>query len=112
MTLMNVIAPAGRAKDDDQPAYEPHHKVYPQKVRGVFRRTKWVSINGAGVAPQYQGLGGNALLYSEMDKALNDYQFIHGELTQVAETAVQMRKDLINVGGRAYKNHRVYQIHI
>jgi hypothetical protein len=28
----------------------------------------------------------------------------------VAETAVQMRKDLINVGGRAYKNHRVFRI--
>ena len=44
MTLMNVIAPAGRAKDDDQPAYEPHHKVYPQKVRGVFRRTRWAVL--------------------------------------------------------------------
>jgi hypothetical protein len=27
----------------------------------------------------------------------------------VAETAVQMRHDLENVGGKAYKNHRVYQ---
>jgi hypothetical protein len=77
-----------------------------------FRRTKWVSLNGAGILPEYQGLGGNALMYSEMDKTVNEYNFKHAELTQVAETAVQMRKDLINVGGRAYKNHRVYQIHI
>jgi hypothetical protein len=77
-----------------------------------FRRTKWVSMNGAGVLPEYHGLGGNALMYSEMEKTLHDYQFVHAELTQVAETAVQMRKDLINVGGRAYKNHRVYQMHI
>ena len=32
-----------------------------------------------------------------------------GELTQVAETAVQMRKDLLNLGCVFYKNHRVYQ---
>ena len=77
-----------------------------------FKRTKWISLNGAGILPEYQGLGGNALMYSEMVKTVNDYKFKHAELTQVAETAVQMRKDLINLGGRAYKNHRVYQIHI
>lgn len=73
------------------------------------RRTKWVSLNGAGVLPEYQGMGGNALLYVEMEKTLHDYQFEHADLTQVAETAVQMRHDLENVGGKAYKNHRVYQ---
>jgi hypothetical protein len=30
-------------------------------------------------------------------------------MTQVAETAVQMRQDLINLGGKPYKNHRVYR---
>jgi hypothetical protein len=77
-----------------------------------MKRTNWVSLNGAGVLPEYQGRGGNALLYSEMDKTIHDYDFVHYELTQVAETAVQMRKDLISVGGKAYKNHRVYHKHI
>ena len=72
------------------------------------KKTKWVSLNGAGVLPQYQGRGGNALLYSEMEKTLHNYHYEHADLTQVAETAVQMRQDLINVGGKAYKNHRVY----
>lgn len=72
------------------------------------KRTKWVSLNGAGVLPEFQGRGGNALMYAEMEKTLNDYQFIHAELTQVAETTKQMRADLENVGGVAYKNHRVY----
>jgi hypothetical protein len=74
-----------------------------------MKRTKWVSLNGAGVLPEYQGKGGNALLYVEMEKTLHNYQFEHADLTQVAETAVQMRHDLENVGGKAYKNHRVYQ---
>jgi hypothetical protein len=73
-----------------------------------MKRTKWVSLNGAGVLPEYHGRGGNALMYYEMEKTMKDFGFIHGELTQVAETAVQMRKDLISVGGQAYKNHRVY----
>ena len=77
-----------------------------------MKRTKWVSLNGAGVLPEYQGVGGNALLYIEMEKTLHEFTFEHADLTQVAETAVQMRHDLENVGGRAYKNHRVYQKHI
>jgi len=75
-----------------------------------MKKAKVVSLNGAGVLPEYHGRGGAALLYSEMQKTIEDFNFEHAELTQVAETAVQMRKDLINVGGRAYKNHRVYRI--
>ncbi len=73
-----------------------------------FKRTQWVAINGAGVLPEFQGRGGNALLYSEMEKTIHESGFRHADLTQVAETAVQMRHDLENVGGVAYKNHRVF----
>jgi GNAT superfamily N-acetyltransferase len=73
-----------------------------------MKRTKWVDINGAGILPEYQGLGGNALLYSEMEKTIREHNFLHAELVQVAETAVQMRRDLENVGGVPYKNHRVF----
>ncbi len=73
------------------------------------KRTEWIALNGAGILPEFQGRGGNALLYSEMVKSMNDYQFKHADLTQVAETAVQMRADLVNVGGKMYKNHRVYR---
>ncbi len=72
------------------------------------KRTKWVALNGAGVLPEFQGIGGNALLYVEMEKTLRNYQYEHADLTQVAETAVQMRHDLVNIGGKPYKNHRVY----
>jgi hypothetical protein len=72
------------------------------------RRTQWVSLNGVGILPEYQGRGGNALLYSEMENTIHEFNFLHADLTQVAETAVQMRQDLISVGGKPYKNHRVY----
>jgi hypothetical protein len=77
-----------------------------------MRRTRWISFNGAGILPEFQGRGGNALLYSEMVKTLNDYKFQHAELTQVANTAVEMRADLKNLNSKEYKNHRVYSRYI
>ncbi len=75
-----------------------------------LRRTKWVALNGAGILPDFQGIGGNALLYTEMEKTLHDvYPFQHAVLCQVAESAQQMRKDLENLGGGPYMNHRVYR---
>lgn len=73
-----------------------------------MRRTEWIALNGAGVLPEYHGRGGNALLYSEMEKTVQEFGFRHADLTQVAESAVQMRSDLENLGGVPYKNHRVF----
>jgi hypothetical protein len=72
------------------------------------RRTKWVAMNGAGILPEFQGRGGNALLYAEMEKTVKEFSFESADLTQVADTAVQMRSDLVNLGGKLYKTHRVY----
>lgn len=79
-----------------------------------LRRTEWIALNGAGILPEYQGRGGNALLYSEMEKTVRTggFNFKHAEMTQVAETAENMRADLINLGGIPYKNHRVYRIQL
>lgn len=75
-----------------------------------MKRTKTVSGNGMGILPQFQGKGGNALLYYEMGMTLLGFgQFEHVEMTQVAETASQMRADLKNLNGVEYKNHRVYR---
>ncbi len=74
-----------------------------------MRRTDTVSGNGIGILPEFQGHGGNALLYYEMGKTLLDFrQFVHVEMTQVAETTRQMRADLKNLNGVEYKNNRVY----
>jgi GNAT superfamily N-acetyltransferase len=74
-----------------------------------MRRTRWIALNGAGILPEYQGRGGNALLYSEMEKTVREFDFQHADLTQIAESAVQMRNDLENIGAEPYKNHRVYR---
>ncbi len=74
-----------------------------------MRRTNTVSVNGMGILPEFQGHGGNAILYYEMGQTLLDFdQFTHVEMTQVAETTEQMRADLKNLNGVEYKNNRVY----
>ncbi|MEN6393730.1 MAG: hypothetical protein ABFD53_07980 [Anaerolineaceae bacterium] len=77
-----------------------------------MRRTNWLALNGAGILPEYHGRGGNALLYSEMEKTIRSFNYEHADLTQIAETAEQMRNDLINIGGKPYKNHRVFKKYI
>jgi GNAT superfamily N-acetyltransferase len=75
-----------------------------------MKRTKTVSGNGMGVLPEFQGTGGNALLYYEMGRTMLEFkQFEFVEMTQVAETTRQMRADLKNLNGVEYKNHRVYR---
>jgi hypothetical protein len=74
-----------------------------------LKKAKLIAFNGAGILPEYHGIGGNALLYSEMDKTLKEFEFDSVDMTQIAETAEQMRADLINLGGVPYRNHRVYR---
>jgi hypothetical protein len=74
-----------------------------------MRRTQTVAVNGMGILPEFQGHGGNALLYYAMGKTLLEFQqFVHIEMTQVAESTEQMRADLKNLNGVEYKNNRVY----
>jgi hypothetical protein len=87
-------------------------RLHPLSIVELMReskRTEWVSVNGMGIVEDYYGRGGNALLYSEMEKTVKSRGFKYAEFTQVAETTQQMRNDLITLGGKEYKNHRVYK---
>ena len=88
-------------------------KLFPFGLLDILmeiRHTNTVSVNGMGILPEFQGHGGNALLYYAMGNTLLEFkQFAHVEMTQVAETTEQMRADLKNLNGVEYKNHRVYR---
>jgi hypothetical protein len=90
-------------------------RITPWGILDMFnglKNSKFISLNGVGVLTEYHGRGANALLYSEMLDTIKNSGYTEAELTQVAESAVQMRKDLITVGGREYKNHRIYHHHV
>lgn len=74
------------------------------------RRATTVALNGAGVLPEFQGRGVNALLYAQIEHAVRQARFDEAELPQVAETATRMRRDLERLGAVACKTHRVYRL--
>lgn len=74
-----------------------------------LRRTRWVNLNGAGILPEYQGLGGTVLLFSEMAKSVAEGGFDHAEIVQVSVSNSKMQMTLRDLGIDFYKVHRVYQ---
>ena len=79
-------------------------------MRGLKKNRENLILNGAGVLPEYQGRGGNALMYTEMDKTVADYKFDRLEICQIAETTRKMRSDMEkNIGVVVRKIHRVYR---
>jgi hypothetical protein len=74
-----------------------------------MRRTSWININGAGIAEQYRGLGGTALLFSELVKTVQDSRFDHADLVQIGTENDRMLRELRDLGVDFYKAHRMYR---
>lgn len=92
-----------------------------QKIRGrlfpfgwlailkEWRQTEWVNINGAGMIEEYRGLGGTAILFSEMYKTIHaSGQFKHAEIVQIGLENDRMQRELRDLGVDFYKTHRLY----
>jgi hypothetical protein len=73
-----------------------------------LRRTKWININGAGMLEGYRGLGGTALLFSEMHRCVVDEGYIHADLVQIGIENEKMQRELSDLGVDFYKTHRLY----
>lgn len=74
-----------------------------------MRRTKWVNINGAGILEDYRGLGGTAILFSEMQKSILEGGFEDAEIVQIGVENERMQRELRDLGIDFYKTHRIYQ---
>ena len=73
------------------------------------KRTKWINVNGLGVLPEYQGLGGNAVLYAEMANTVLSHGFEYAETVSVGEENYRSFSDNITFGVTWYKRHRLYK---
>jgi GNAT superfamily N-acetyltransferase len=78
------------------------------------RRTEWVTFNGVGVIPAYQGVGVNAVLYAELAKSVQSerFNFQHADFVQAAESNVLSMGDANALGADWYKTHRVYRMEL
>lgn len=73
------------------------------------KRTKWVNVNGLGVLPEYQGRGGNAIMYKALaDTILSKFNFEHLETIFIGEENYRSFSDNLTLGVKWYKRHRVY----
>lgn len=76
------------------------------------RTTDRLILNGMGILEQYQRLGGNALIYSELARTLRDagrYRFREAEMVQINEETDLMLADMRKLGAEPYKRHRVFR---
>jgi hypothetical protein len=74
-----------------------------------LKRTKWVNLNGAGIVEKYRGMGGTALLFSEIHKSVIEGHFEHADLVQIGADNDKMQRELRDLGIDFYKTHRLYQ---
>jgi hypothetical protein len=68
-----------------------------------------VNINGAAIIERYRGLGGTALLFSEMRKSVVEGGFRHADLVQIGVENDRMQREMRELGIDFYKTHRVYR---
>ena len=73
-----------------------------------LRRTQWININGAGMLEGYRGLGGTALLFSEMQRCVIEEGYQHADLVQIGIDNEKMQRELRDLGIDFYKTHRLY----
>jgi GNAT superfamily N-acetyltransferase len=74
-----------------------------------LKRTTWVNINGAGIVERYRGLGGTAILFSEMHKSIVEGRFKHADLVQIGVDNAPMQRELRSLGIDFFKTHRLYR---
>ncbi len=72
--------------------------------------TDWININGAGMIEAYRGLGGTAILYSEMFKSVTENpRYRNAEVVQIGMENDNMQREMENFGVDFYKMHRLYE---
>ncbi len=77
-------------------------------LRGLKTSDK-VLFNGMGILPEYQRMGGNALLYYELSKTVRSRDFKVAKTVQINESTVLMLSDIHKLGAVDETIHRVYQ---
>jgi hypothetical protein len=92
-----------------------------QRCRGCFfpfgwldmllelRRTPWLNLNGAGIIEEYRGMGGTAILFSEVQKSIVERGATHLDLVQIGADNARMQRELRDLGVDFYKTHRMYR---
>ena len=74
-----------------------------------LRRTRWMNINGAGIIEKYRGLGGTAILFSELYNTVSESRYKFVDIVQIGVENGNMQREMRDLGIDFYKTHRVYR---
>jgi ribosomal protein S18 acetylase RimI-like enzyme len=72
------------------------------------RSSRTMDINGLGFLPEYRGMGGNALLYTELEKTIRGSGLERVEIVQVNEINFRSKNDMETLGVIWDRRHRHY----
>jgi hypothetical protein len=89
-----------------------HGKLWPFgwfHILWAKHNSKVLNMNGLGILPRYQGLGSNALLYTEVKETLRNSRFVKAEIIQVDERNFKSRSDMDILGVTWNKRHRTFR---
>lgn len=74
-----------------------------------LRHPRTIDINGSGVIPDYRGLGGTAVLFSEMEKSLLQGEFEYAEMVQIGTENEKILRELDSLGIKFNKKHCIFE---
>jgi len=77
-----------------------------------LRTTDRLLANGVGLLPQYQGLGANALLYTELHDTIRRRGANYCEFVQAMESNLKSLGDANMLGVHWHKRHRVFRLQV
>jgi len=76
-----------------------------------LRTSDWLNLNGMGIQPEYQGMGGTAVMYAELYRALADFpRFKHADVVQISEFNAKSLNEMKKFGVDFYKTHHIYRM--
>jgi len=71
--------------------------------------SRTIDVEGVGLLPEYQGLGGNAVLYAELDHVTSGARFNHAEIVQIDERNMRSKSDMHTMSVVWNKIHRTLE---
>lgn len=75
----------------------------------AFRNTKTVDLNGIGMLPKHQGVGGTAVLYVEIERTVRAFNFEHANFIQIYEHNIKSMGDPQKLGMEWVQRHRIWE---
>ncbi len=78
------------------------------RILFALKKADKILFNGIAILPEYQRLGGNALLYHELEHMVFKRNFKEAEMVQISEKTDLMLSDALTLGAKIYKIHRMY----